>query len=125
MVYGSTDTYPGESLERLSADERAELLELADDVEAFEDTAHLYGYTPDRPWVKPDHAPECPCWQCLPHVVHERPELDEHGAFRYPCGRLVATNNAIQRADFAAGASHGHHYGYDRHITCPACERKP
>jgi hypothetical protein len=40
--------------------------------------------------------------------------------YAYPCGKPVATSNAAQDADFAAGASHGQHYWRDR-ITCPLC----
>lgn len=78
-------------------------------------------YRTDRPWVKPNHHHLCCCWKCLPVITHRRPDLDRlSDVYAYPCGHLVAVSNALQNADFAAGASHRHAYGNDP-ITCPRC----
>lgn len=78
----------------------------------------------DRPWVRPHHDTRCHCWKCLPHVVHDTPHIGPVSGgelYAYPCGHLVATSNALQDADFAAGASHGSHTAHDRRITCASC----
>lgn len=78
----------------------------------------------DRPWVKPHHDPRCSCKQCVPRITHHAPRIGPvaGGArFEYPCGKLVATSNALQDADIAAGATHSQCYGYPERVTCPEC----
>jgi hypothetical protein len=98
--------------------------DIADEIrlESIEREAKLEGWPVDRPWVKPHHALDCQCHQCVPHIVHDEPVLlPWRHRSAYPCGQRIAFSNRAQYDELLDGASHGTHYGDSASITCPRC----